>query len=253
MKKISMILLALMVSVSCFASQENLEVLHPDFEKAALVIQPYVHSFDSIADHYGVEAKNVIAMAFPEVMRYGKFQNKIEVSASRLFSGVSNYADFSIGFFQMRTICALDLEQKIQKDSILSKPFSKLLIFDSDNPNDQRLERIGRMEDPEEQFVYLCAFYALLENKYQNKKFEDEYVKINFYTAAYNSGPSALESKIDEKKDLALFPYGPDSEKSVRLGDAANYFLKNFAEDLFGTKPDISTGEVTGNQKIIKK
>ena len=255
MKKGNLLLMiTLFFGVTSFAST-NLDALEKQFKETNIIIAGHAEAYGSIANIYGLEVENVIAVVYPELVRSTHFDSRIEKASEGPVSWLiykqlgMNMGDLSRGLFQMKVCFAEDVESSIQRVPELLEKFSELLVFESNDSGDQRKERWNRMGDPIWQFRYACAYYAYMEWRFSEWEFPSHEEKISFFSNAYNLGPSASSRSILDLMQVRHFPYGSDSEKSVTLGEASNHFLKVFADDLFSnSKPDISTGEVTDIQ-----
>ena len=67
------------------------------------------------------ERVEIIAIAFPEILRYNAFSDLIETTSNRLLyiNGGRTASDFSIGLFQMRPSFVEDLENYVAKSEKL--------------------------------------------------------------------------------------------------------------------------------------
>lgn len=158
----------------------------------------------SILHTRGEEGKLIYAMAAPEVAVYDLFLDKIETKASEIFyvNLGGDYANFSLGMFQMKPLFA----EKIEKIYLTLKITGKIDFSYTDTAASEiRYHRIKRLKNTEWQQKYLIACYEILNFKYA-KKYTDTENKIRFYAAAYNYGFDAPEQEIKKWEKKISFP-----------------------------------------------
>ncbi|RYF89536.1 MAG: hypothetical protein EOO03_05800 [Chitinophagaceae bacterium] len=157
--------------------------------------------FITCAPICNADATFMQAIVFPEVMRYNSLKDGIEAESLRtLYVQLGNeYADFSIGIFQMKPSFAEQVEEKAEH--LLSPAIKKelQLQYDSDDTEEIRRQRVERLQDAEWQMIYLTAFTALCNQKYANKKFENNLEKMQWYATVYNAGFDRTDAYISKK------------------------------------------------------
>ena len=161
----------------------------------------------------------------PEVTQFSYLSNKLENYSLKVFyvQGGKDYANFSIGHFQMKPSFIEDLEQEINNSNTLKSKLKFCLI---ENPTERaaRVTRIERLETFEWQLLYLSAFYQVLEHKFKKQKFESTYEKLKLYATAYNSG---FNKPIEQLKRLQTKTYFPHfSENKYNYADLSCWFLE---------------------------
>ena len=69
------------------------------------------------------ERVEIIAIAFPEIIRYNAFSDLIEITSNRILyiNGGKTASDFSIGLFQMKPSFVEDLENYVANSEKLEK------------------------------------------------------------------------------------------------------------------------------------
>jgi len=166
--------------------------------------------FDEL-ENYKVNKKLLLAVVFPELLRYKYLQDKIETLALKVFfiNLGYDYANFSIGLFQMKPSFVIRLENEIlQQSKYVQKRFGFLNHIIKDN-KEYREQIVERLEIFEWQVKYLAIFYYLVKNKF-NKEISNLSLreKVIFFACAYNVGYTKSFRKIMKWKDVAYFPYG---------------------------------------------
>jgi hypothetical protein len=184
-------------------------VTNPDFgstfgskaTKARAVLQQMDSSFALCAPLCRVSPQFMQALVFPEVMRYSTLKDGIETESLRTLyvQFGEDYADFSIGLFQMKPSFAQTVETKARQwlpDSIYQE---LQLAYTTTAEEDIRMERVERMQDKDYQLVYLTAFIAICNQLYQHHTFSDESEKLRWYATVYNAGFDKPDSYIAAK------------------------------------------------------
>ena len=154
----------------------SLEKLRPNFEMCSQLTS--------------VSPKFLSAIVFPEIMRYSQLKDDVESESLKvLYVQLGDqYADFSIGKFQMKPSFAEKLEKLA--DSLLMDSVSKELnlSYSSSTPDSIRQERVARLLDVDWQQVYLTAFVLVCDELYSGVEFEGELDKLQWYAVVYNGG-----------------------------------------------------------------
>ncbi len=183
--------------------------------------------FQEIDSTYQAE---ILAIAFPEIIRYNAFQDLIESSANKILyiEGGKEVANFSIGLFQMKPSFIEDLESYISKTESL-KRFSSIIITGV-SESKIREERFRRLENTQWQFRYLNIFWSVANEKYQHIKFANVTEKVRFYASAYNCGFLKSDEFIESMIYKEIFPYGAKYKgEQVAFSDLSNEFLNNYS------------------------
>lgn len=172
------------------------------------------------------------SLVLPEVMRYNSLKDGIEAESLRtLYVELGkDYANFSIGIFQMKPSFAEKVEIKTR--ALLSPALQKELSLDYDQSGEEeiRAERVRRLQDEDWQLIYLTAFACICNDLYANKKFETEKEKLQWYATLYNAGFDKTDAYISKKTTEANFylDQGMPKKKFRYAAIAAWYYqLKN--------------------------
>lgn len=139
---------------------------------------------------FNIPEKELKAIVFPELIRYNKFFNAIEIESLKYLyvSEGKDYADFSVGYFQMKP----SFGEMVEKDGLtmLPKrylPTSGWSAAQTDNEESRRA-RVIRLSNTADQLLYLCAFYKLCENRFKGSKFGGQVEKLRLFATCYNAG-----------------------------------------------------------------
>lgn len=187
-QKLFSLLLSFCILQSCTQKSKDYPTIFGNrYSEAVSYFQKNSWIADTIVN-YSVDTNLAISIVFPEVIRYSSLKDIAETHSLEVLYAQygTNYADFSIGRFQIKPSFAYQLEKDwtkyLKKDL---KPFIK--PFDTlDNPS-LRLERIYRLKDDKWQVKYLIMFYKLMEDRFDKKWGNDEQ-KVTLFASAYNKG-----------------------------------------------------------------
>lgn len=178
-------------------------------------------------------ANQIIAIIFPELLRYSPTQDLIETQAMKLLYenyGYEDAVDFSIGYLQMKPSFIENLENYILQNAKFEK-FQKLCTYQSSELKVIRKERLSRLEDFNWQFYYLHCFYHILQDKFPHFKDLNTHQKVLFSSTAYNRGFHCTEQEIKRWEKIENFPMGrsffKQNTKQYIYGQVAlDYFLR---------------------------
>lgn len=162
-------------------------------------------SFRALADSFSVPFNEIISIVFPELVRYSSIKDKMEVTLLKILYAYKGkeYADFSVGVFQMKPSFAEKIREEVKASS--NKELLKIFGANQFSPDNraQREQLVAELENPVCQFEYLIAFYKLYDIKFRNKLWKNKIEKIKYYATAYNCGffhsNEYIESMMNKK------------------------------------------------------
>lgn len=182
------------------------------------------------------------ATVFPELIRHNKIQNFIETSVLKaLYVQYGwNYANFSIGFFQMKPAFAEKLEKEWIRKGFPCPGFMTCPSEFIDSA-EIRAKRISRLNTLSGQIVYLQMFYKLMECRFSGYGFSTMEEKIRIYATAYNSGTDHSYSQLNRLSGLRQFHTDlfktPGTICYSYADIAVDYALRHQASGLFSAEP----------------
>jgi len=175
-----------------------------------------------------------MSMVFPELVRYSAIRDRMEITllkALYVYYG-ADYANFSIGVFQMKPSCAEEILREIPglNDEKWAAHFKAMNSSVSENA--KRSVIVRELEDSRSQLLYVATIVKILDRTFRNYKWENELEKLKFYAAAYNSGFSNSEAYIRKQMNAASFHTGliKSDNKYCYAEIAAFYFLNQDKE-----------------------
>lgn len=176
------------------------------YEDAIVLAEKIRPQLERCAVEFSEDPQVLEAIVFPELIRYNRFYDAIETgSLCALYSRFgSDYANFSIGYFQMKPGFAQSIE-KFLHDHTNMESAGKLELGNFVQPEnyDVRLDRVKRLQEMDWQIRYLIAFVKCCRLKHGTKESRKPIDNLLFLAAAYNSGwevpGSVIKSKIHRK------------------------------------------------------
>lgn len=170
------------------------------WQKAETILQDNQLFMKREASRMDIPLEEAVAVIFPELVRYSAIRDAMEISLLKtlyVYKG-DDYADFSVGIFQLKPSCAVQIRQKAisMKDTLVNQLFKPL----TDYPDEKsfRSAVVNELEDPPSAFNYVLAFFRICEAEFGHRHWTDINEKIRFYATAYNSGFTNPESYIEE-------------------------------------------------------
>jgi hypothetical protein len=208
------------------------EVFGDDWLKALSYEKENRNWMEPVLDSYHLSYPLAIAVIFPEFVRYSALRDKMEITLLKaLYINLGNeYADFSIGHFQMKPSFAeliLDnlsfaksdlagLKLKVKSDFTDIKDFRKSIVRD--------------LEEPRVQMNYLIAFLKICEKKYGLKR-KDDTQKLKFLAAAYNFGIDKNPDQIYNMIDKKFFNTKLYKTENYSYADVSQFWFNEFNSD----------------------
>ncbi|HLO80790.1 MAG TPA: hypothetical protein VK166_07530 [Chitinophagaceae bacterium] len=224
MKRIYLIMLLFCCSSFSPLGEDDIKhELEKEYREADAWLKQHQQLIVSKASMHGTPPRMLMAIVFPELVRYNVVYDFMETTALSILyvqSG-ARYADFSIGHFQMKPSFAEMVEQDAL--TLLDPATVKMLNLPQGVMVDdevQRRARISRLESIEGQMDYLLAFYRIMEHRTRSMKFNSDEAKLRYYATCYNSG----YRKPAEDIDLAM------KQKSFYTGKVVTSAKYNYAE-----------------------
>ncbi len=154
---------------------------------------------------YDVDPYFTLSIIFPELIRYNALSDYFETKALEvLYIQYGNqYADFSIGRFQIKPSFAENIEYEYKR-IFKTFPVSFGNMCTADN-SDCRNLRIKRLKKQKDQLLYLIMFLRLMDKKYAYIKWYSVIDKLKFYATTYNTGLNKSESEIKKEVKCKRF------------------------------------------------
>jgi hypothetical protein len=230
--KLKLILIAVVfVSFTTPVTNDYKKDFGNDYTHATQWLKLNSVGFEQASRTFNIPARNLKAIVFPELIRYNNVYDAIEINSLKYLyvSEGKDYADFSVGHFQMKPSFAEMIEQ--DANQYLDNAFLQLSGFDklknlTDN-EDNRTERIARITSTQQQLIYLCAFYKICDVTFADKSFAAVNDKIKFYATCYNAGYRRSYENILTVQAKKFFHTGNFfTTANYNYADISNYYFE---------------------------
>jgi hypothetical protein len=238
-KIISIVLLSVIGLTKPVYSQDlNYEnVFNSDWQNAITFVENNKSWIKPQLDKYGISYPLAIAVVFPELVRYSALRDKMETTLVKaLYINIGEqYADFSIGVFQMKPSFAESIREEI---SGAMGPKSKNLFKDKSEYEDIRLFRssiVSDMEDPKTQLNYLIAFFKICESKFKLKG-KDDYNRLKFLSTVYNYGIDREMEQIENMTDKKFFNTKLLQTENYSYSDVSLFWYREYMAQSLNVK-----------------
>lgn len=210
--------------------QEFAEAYRPEYTEALQWVKTNKQLITKIFGHDA--APLVLAIAFPEVVRYNELSNWLETQGLELayVSGGSHRADFSIGPLQIKPSFAEFLEREQGRYCLppaLAAPFTSL----QGQPATARRQRLERLKSTEGQLTYLLAFYQWATQHFAHELCgKPARERLRLLATAYNVGPQHSAATLRKAMHRKRFPYGKHYPgPQYNYADIAVFFFEHEA------------------------
>jgi hypothetical protein len=203
-----------------------------DYTWAVSWLQQNNMTIEKYAGKFNMPAKELKAIVFPELIRYNSVYDAIEINSLKYLyvSEGKYYADFSVGYFQMKPSFAEMVEQ--DANALLDAGVLQLSgmnkLKNAADTDANRKARVGRITNTEQQIVYLCVFYKICSIKFTGASFSSARDKLKFFATCYNAGYRRKYEKIISLQSKKYFHTGKLwSNTHYNYADISNYYFEN--------------------------
>lgn len=202
---------------ACLSQSLNYpELFGNDWLKATEFLKQNESWMKPMLRKYNIPYPVACAVVFPELVRYSALRDKMEIALLKtLYTSLGDdYADFSIGVFQVKPSFA---EKILDTLPSISGGRSRSLFGIRDAGKDMREYRtriISDLEEPGNEFKYVIAFFIISERLFKSS-FADDTIKIRFLATAYNTGFWKSREEIESMTGRRYF--------NIKLFSGENY------------------------------
>jgi hypothetical protein len=233
MKKVA--LLFIFFAKHTFSQELSFEQQYADdYLRAVQKIQTFKPQIDSITKKLKLPKNDVIAIVFPEMVRYSIYSDAAQMAMLELFyvERGTKYSNFSVGAFQIKPSFVEELEKEIAANPKLTKKYSSILFNDSIPIKTARQTRLQRLKNIRYQLLYVCCFYDIVNIKYKDQVFADKNERIRLFATAYNSGMNLGYETLLKMQKVKLFPEGKICFNchNYNYADVVSEFYKKLGE-----------------------
>ena len=177
-----------------------------------------------------------IAVIFPELVRYSALRDKMEITLLKaLYINLGDeYANFSIGQFQMKPSFAMLIRE--QAESVLNRRsgIKFKTLADYDNVKDYRRSIVKDLEDPKSEFSYLVTFIKICNKNFRTNSM-DKISGLRFLATAYNYGINKNSAEIEKMTGTKYFNTKLFKTENYSYADISLFWYKQYSPE--GTHP----------------
>jgi hypothetical protein len=198
------------------------------YEEAAAFIKSNAWMTEALALEAD-EARLALAVVFPEIVRFGSFEDMIQVRALKVFyvQYGKKYANFSVGRFQMKPVFVEQLERDANRLlTAEERAAAGVPVFPAADSVEVRRDRVLRLDDQKWQVRYLGLFMRIMDRKHPRTAFADVVDRLRFYATAYNAGYTHSEKTI--RRLMTVKSYHTelfDSDTKYGYADIAAFYF----------------------------
>jgi hypothetical protein len=200
-----------------------------DWKKASAFEKENRGWMEPLICKYNISYPLAISIIFPELVRYSALRDKMETTLLKtLYVNLGeDYANFSIGVFQMKPSFAQNIRQ--QAPSIAGEIPG--IVFEESSEFDNiiafRKSIVKDLEDPKTQIKYLVAFFKICEKKIVTQK-GNELSLIKFLATAYNYGINKSAAEIENMSDKKFFNTKLFKTENYSYADVSVFWYKEY-------------------------
>ena len=231
--KLNLILVAILfVSFTTPVTDNYKQAFGSDYTWAINWLQHNKAVIQKNANQFHIPAKELMAIVFPELIRYNTVFDAIEINSLKYLyvSEGKDYADFSVGYFQMKPSFAEMVEKDLAglKDTFFIARSKLNGLYNLADNETNRKARIARITSIDMQCQYLCAFYKICEEKFADKKFSGTAEKVRFFSTSYNAGYRRNYESLQSFQEKKYYHTGKlFSSQRYNYSDISIYFFIN--------------------------
>jgi hypothetical protein len=203
-----------------------------DWEKAEAFVTENETWMKQLAEKYSVSYPVAVAVVFPELIRYSALRDKMEITLLKtLYINLGeDYANFSIGQFQMKPSFAESMHQKVPllKGRLRNQFIEKTGITDIKT---YRGSIVKDLEEPESEFLYLIAFLKICGTIYNLEEMDEE-GRLKFLATAYNYSFQKSFSDVNKMMDKKFFYTKLVKAESYSYSDISVFWYRNYQKNM---------------------
>ncbi len=199
-----------------------------DWDKAGSFLAENETWMKQLAKKYDVSYPEAVAIVFPELIRYSALRDKIEITLLKslyIYKG-EDYADFSIGQFQMKPSFAEAIHKNVKFLSGQLRNQFRPRINTKDITK-YRSSVVSDLEQSESQFLYLIGFIKICESVYDLQDM-NAVQRIKFLATAYNYSFEKSFEAVKGMIDRKFFYAKLIKTESYSYSDISIYWYNNY-------------------------
>lgn len=180
------------------------------WQKAAAFMEENASWMDAAAREAGVDPHLAAAVVFPELVRYDALRNRMEITLLKaLYVHYGDeYADFSVGRFQIKPSCAEAVLRELHKHGPRELDLRFHRLHRGLKEKEKREAILSELEDSRSQYQYVLAILRILDHRFPQLSSLEPLSRLRFYATAFNSGFMHSEVQILRQMEVAAFHTG---------------------------------------------
>jgi len=204
------------------------ELFREHWKKAEMLLSENEPRISQALKKYDVPYNEIVAVVFPELLRYSALRDRMETGVLKaLYVNLgTEYANFSIGLFQIKPSFAEKICSDVTNTSGLKRPPLKSCRLQEKSSVEYRKSIVSALEDPVKELEFVIAFYQICHNLFRNK-FNNDEEWISFLSTAYNTGYWKDEVTIKTMELQKNFHLRPLSKQYYSYSDISLYWFRN--------------------------
>jgi hypothetical protein len=216
---------------SCHAQSLNYaEIFDGDWQKALTFIEENNSWLKPALASHNIPWNEAVAIVFPELVRYSALLDKMEITMLKtLYRNLGEeYANFSIGVFQVKPSFAEDIQTRVFSgtDKELKSLFRKKSTFP--DKRSYRASVIADLENPQTELNYIIAFYKICNKRFKDS-WSDNVSKVRFLATAYNTGFLKNARDVESMYNKKFFNTKLFKTENYSYADVALYWFNNYS------------------------
>jgi hypothetical protein len=200
-----------------------------DWKKASAFEKENRGWMEPIICKYNISYPLAVSIVFPELVRYSALRDKMEITLLKtLYVNLGeDYANFSIGVFQMKPSFAVSIREQTPAVSSQIPGIIFAQISEFDNIIPFRKSIVKDLEDPKTEINYLIAFIKICKMKFEAQN-GDEFAQIRFLATAYNYGINKTASEIQRMSNKKYFNTKLFKTENYSYADVSVFWYKEY-------------------------
>jgi len=205
------------------------EIFGEDWKKAETFEKENRQWIKPMVEKNNISYPLAMSVVFPELVRYSALRDKMEISLLKtLYVNLGeDYADFSIGVFQMKPSFAETIRDESSAYLGRRSGIRFKTVSEYEDIKDFRKSIIKDLEDPESQVIYLISFIRICEKKFTLTRL-DEIKFLKFLATAYNFGIDKTGIQIAKMTDKKFFSTKLISSEKYSYADVSLFWYNQF-------------------------
>ena len=206
-------------------STDYIKIFGDDWKKAEIFVSENEYWMKPACEKNKISFTFAVAIVFPELIRYSALKDRIEISLLKtLYINLGeDYADFSVGPFQMKPSFGEEIHKRVQ--SVRERRIRNLFKTGTSykDVREYRKSIVADLEDPGSELNYLIAFIKICEHSYMIN-WKDENEKMKFFSTAYNCGLDKGQDYIYAMSEKKFFSTSIVKTKTYSYSDISVYW-----------------------------